>query len=329
MIFTSPETAMLMAFSMLKGVGPAALRKIVAIPNFLEFSIDEIAQLVPQISKSLMMSGAWTQALEMASDQLDQADKYGARVLSPFDEEYPKLLTQTRDDPLILYVKGNLGSAGGASIAIIGTRQPTTHGNYMAQRIAQFCAGQEWSVISGLAIGCDGIAHQSTLDAGGHTVAVLAHGLQMVAPTRHQKLAEDILESGGALVSQFRFGLKVIPQQYVQRDKVQAGLAHGVVMIQSDLVGGSLHASRAALEYGRWLAVPYPTEADRVSLEPKIQANLALAGDDEKTKSMILRCKISDLKRLVIIHGREEYAALLHLMEDSLRNNQKEIQSLF
>lgn len=329
MTFTSPETAMLMALSMLKGVGPAALKKIVAIPNFLGLSIEEIAQLVPQISKSVTIPGAWTQALEIASGQLDQADKYGARVISPFDEEYPRLLTQTRDDPLILYVKGNLGNTGGASIAIIGTRQPTEHGNYMAQRIAQFCVGQGWSVVSGLAIGCDGIAHQATLDAGGHTVAVLAHGLQMVAPTRHQKLAEDILESGGALVSQFRFGLKVMPQQYVQRDKVQAGLAHGVVMIQSDMVGGSLHASRAALEYGRWLAIPYPTEADRVRLEPKIQANMVLAEGDDKTKSVLLRCKISDLERLVIVHGREEYAVLLHLMEDSLRNNKRAIQSLF
>jgi DNA processing protein len=313
---TSPETAMLMALSMLKGVGPATLRKVVAIPNFLNSSIDDVVMKVPQLSKPLSAPDAWTNALEMASHQLDQAERLGARVISPFDSEYPVLLSRTRDDPLILFVKGNLGPKHLLSIAIIGTRQPTEHGRQMAQRFSQYCVSKEWSVVSGLAIGCDGIAHQATIDAGGHTVAVLAHGLQMIAPTRHQKLANDILESGGALVSQFRFGVKVMPQQYVQRDRVQAGLSQGVVMIQSDLVGGSLHASRAALEYGRWLAVPYPTEADRMRQDPKIQANITLAEADEKKKSALLKCTLSDLSRLAIIRSKEDYAILDNLMSN-------------
>jgi DNA processing protein len=91
---------------------------------------------------------------------------------------------------------------------------------------------------------------------------VLAHGLQTVAPRQHQSLADDILAGGGALLSEFPFGRPPLPPQFVKRDRTQAGLAQGVVMIQSDVRGGSLHAARAALVYQRWLAVPYPTGKD-------------------------------------------------------------------
>lgn len=304
-----------MALSLLKGVGPAALRKVARIPKFLELSIDALAEQVPAIGKSLNVAPhAWTEALETASQQLDLVEAHWARVLSPLDIEYPTLLAATKDDPFLIYVKGKFSTNPKRSIAIIGTREPTTHGQKTATRIAHFCADQGWSVVSGLAIGCDGIAHQATIDAGGHTVAVLAHGLQMVAPTRHQRLADSILDAGGALLSQFRFGLKVQAQQYVQRDRVQAGLAQGVVMIQSDVKGGSLHASRAALEYKRWLAIPYPTSADRDRKEPKVQANLLIVEGEEEAKAMLLRCTPSDLQRVLVLRSREDYSTLVGVM---------------
>ncbi len=306
---------MLMALSLLKGVGPAALRKVARISKFLDLSIDTIAEQVPAIAKSLNATPyAWTAALEIANLQLDLVEAHCARVLSPMDNDYPSLLAATKDDPFLIYVKGALSSRPERSIAIIGTREPTAHGQKTATRIAHFCADQGWSVVSGLAIGCDGIAHRATIDAGGHTVAVLAHGLQMVAPTRHQRLADSILESGGALVSQFRFGLNVQAQQYVQRDRVQAGLAQGVVMIQSDVKGGSLHASRAALEYKRWLAIPYPTSADRDRNEPKVQANLLIVEGAQEAKALLLRCTPSDLERVLVLRSREDYSSLAGIM---------------
>ena len=307
---------MLMAMSFMRGIGPVALRKVSRIPNFLNFPIDDIAELVPAVGKALQyMPNAWTNALEAASHQLDLLETHFARVLSPLDNEYPLLLAATKDDPFLIFVKGALPPDPRRSIAIIGTREPTVHGQKTATRIATFCADQGWSVVSGLAIGCDGIAHRAALDAGGHTIAVLAHGLQMVAPTRHEKLAQSILDAGGALMSQFRFGTKVMPQQYVQRDRVQAGLAQGVVMIQSDVKGGSLHAARAAIEYQRWLAVPYPTSSDRDHKEPKVQANLIIAEGEESNKSMLLRCAPPDLDRVIVLRSRESYSLLTDLMQ--------------
>lgn len=306
----SPATGKLLAISMLSGVGPSSLRELAALPSFKLDTIESLASRNKRLANALDVDSAWSAALSMAEQQLDHADTAGARILSPFDEEYPQLLAGTKDDPFILYVKGKLASEPEKSIAVIGTRQPTTHGAVITQRITEFLVQQSWSIVSGLALGCDAIAHQSALDAGGHTVAVLAHGLQTVAPSRHKKLAEEILASGGALVSQYAFGREVIPVQFVQRDKTQAGMAQGVVMVQSDREGGSLHASRAALSYGRWLAVPYPTQQDRERGEPKVQANLVIADGSTRDASDLLKCKDVDLHRVIVLRSKEDYGNL-------------------
>jgi DNA processing protein len=140
----------------------------------------------------------------------------------------------------------------------------------------------------------------------------MAHGLHTVAPARHRKLAEDILAQGGALVSEYRFGQAARPEQFVKRDRTQAGMAQGVVMVQSDLKGGSLHASRAALNYQRWLAVPYPTERDRANREPKVQANLVIADGTVEQREELLRCAASDLERTIIVRGKGDYPRLLN-----------------
>lgn len=307
----SSSTGKLLAMSMLKGVGPATLRKASQVFGFESKTVEQLAIDVPAL-KSALGGGAWSDALIKAEEQVELAERSGCLILSPLDEDYPKLLAATKDDPFLLWVRGTLAPAPEKSVAIIGTREPTEHGRLIAQRITRFFVEQGWSVVSGLALGCDGIAHQEAVDAHGHTVAVMAHGLQTVAPAKHRKLAEDILNSGGALVSQYPIGRDAIPQQFVQRDKTQAGMAQGVVMIQSDLQGGSLHASRAALDYGRWLAVPYPTPPDREKNEPKIQANLLLAdGNDERRRELLKLKDDQALERVLILRGKEDYSRCL------------------
>lgn len=311
MSIVSDRTRLLLAFSMLKGVGPAALRKVAAHEAFKTKDLSAIAAAFPQIARAQESTEAWSRAQENAEKQVEEARFHDARILSICDPEYPKLLSSTKDDPAILYVQGNLSPNPHNSVAIIGTREPTAHGEVIAVRITQFFVEAGWSIVSGLAIGCDAIAHRAALDANGHTVAVLAHGLQTVAPARHKQLAADILSAGGALVSEYPFGQGVQKQNYVKRDRTQAGMAQGVVMIQSDLKGGSLHASRASLDYNRWLAVPYPTEKDRENREPKVQANLAIAEGAESQRADLLRCSVSSLNRIVILRSRADYMILL------------------
>lgn len=309
----SIPTRVLLTLSALKGVGPAALKKVAAIPSFWECSLDEWAAAVPQIARAIdgQQETAWKTAQEWTNAQEDAADKHRSRIISAVDDDYPQLLAATKDDPFLLYVKGKLAPDPERSVAIIGTREPTPHGVLIAKRITQFFAEQRWSVVSGLALGCDSIAHQAALDAGGHTVAVMAHGLQMVAPSRHKKLAQDILDAGGALVSEYPFGRDAMGSQFVKRDRTQAGMAQGVVMVQSDLKGGSLHASRAALDYKRWLAVPYPTDKDRDNAEPKVQANLMIADGVDAQRADLLRCPLDALRLVEVVRGRDDYLKLV------------------
>jgi len=307
----SAATEKLLALSMLAGIGPATLKKIASVQGFESISVEKLSEKFSVLYKSLSAPGAWELALEDAAKQIASAEKYGARIVSALDDEYPKLLAATKDDPFILFVRGRLHTFPEKSVAVIGTRQPTQHGEIIARRITEYFVDQCWSVVSGLALGCDGLAHRAAIDAGGHTVAVLAHGLQTIAPSQHRKLADEILESGGALVSEYRFGQGALPQQFVKRDRTQAGLAQGVVMIQSDVKGGSLHASRAALDYDRWLAVPLPTSTDRANQEPKVQANILIAEGAWSEKATLLKCHRSKLDSILIIKTKEDYPKML------------------
>lgn len=296
---------------MLKGIGPVTLRKITGMADFETASNDSIATLFPSTAGMLRDSHAWNLALEAAEQQMEQARKHCARILSPLDTEYPALLAATKVDPFLLFVRGTLAPEPGKSVAVIGTREPTRHGTVIARRISQYLVEHGWSVVSGLAQGCDAIAHQAVLDEGGHTVAVLAHGLHTVAPKCNKRLAEDILDKGGALVSEYGFGIEPQAHTFVKRDRIQAGMARGVVMVQSDHNGGSLHASRASLAYGRWLAAPYPTDQDRLSREPKVQANMTFAEGTEQERTGLLKCQTGDLERLIILRGRQDYPSLV------------------
>lgn len=314
----SSPTRKLLTLSMLKGVGPAALKKAANLPNFDILSIQSIGNIIPQIGKSSSDSSIIEDALARTEDQIEQAISFGASIISSVDCEYPALLTKTKDDPVILFIRGKLHDKPDDAVAIIGTREPTSHGILITTRITQFFTDNGWSIISGLALGCDAIAHQAAINAGGHTVAVMAHGLHTIAPSKHRKLADDILASGGAIVSEYPFGHGVQRQQFVKRDRIQAGLAKGVIMMQSDLIGGSLHASRAALDYGRWLAVPYPTTKDLESKQPKVQANLLIADGIDTDRANLLRCPLSSLNNIFILRGREDYAQLAKIDRDGI-----------
>lgn len=319
----SPQTLRLLSLAMLKGIGPAALKKVAAIDGFELMSIKELSDVVAPVARVLEVEpdSSWTSAQNAADMQVNAAKKHRARILSPLDPDYPRLLAATRDDPFLLYIIGMMAKVPEKSVAIIGTREPTPSGTIIAKRVtAAFCE-QNWSVVSGLALGCDAIAHQAALESKSHTVAVLAHGLHMISPSRHKELAYAILDGGGALVSEYPFGHGAQSQQFVKRDRTQAGLAQGVVMIQSDIKGGSLHASRAALDYERWLAVPYPTPKDVQRRETKVQGNLVIADGARQEKLALLRCPETALERVLILRDRVDILRLAGAEREDVREN--------
>ena len=306
-----------------RGVGPAAYQAIFDLYRKVG-SLEPVATSAHLHEKGLENAAraiesvdSWNSLEDLAGKQIEGASSADARIICALDSEYPELLRQTgTDSPGFLFVRGQLAPAGARSVAVIGTRKPTDHGRIIAQRLTQFLASQEASIVSGLALGCDAIAHKTALDAGAHTVAVLAHGLQTIAPKENRELAECIVESGGALVSPFPFGMFPTQTSYATRDKYQAGMSQAVVMIQSTLTGGSLYASLRALHYGRRLIVPYPTTQDLANNQESVAANLTLISREAETiinalkeagRQFIQKDIREGVRNILVLKSRNDY----------------------
>ncbi|RJF75609.1 HAD family hydrolase [Deinococcus cavernae] len=266
----------------------------------------------PRITKALQQPGAWEKASETAQQILTASTALDVHLMCPADPEYPPaLLGMGKEQPALLYVQGRLSALPG--LAVIGTREPTRHGLEVTRRITNHFA-PDHSIVSGLALGVDSMAHQAALQAGGHTVAVLGHGHGHTFPRQNAALAAEILESGGALVSEYPPHTPVLPHYFVERDRIQAGLADATIMVQTDVQGGSWHAARKALAYGRPLGYPVPTERDTAHEEEKIQGILLLEQGTPAQKVAQLKCREADLQRVFRISGREDYAAFSRLL---------------
>ena len=174
-----------------------------------------------------------------------------------FDAQYPPLLAQIPDPPLLVAYRGALHTLSLPTVAIVGARRCTQQGRRWAEQAAAEIAAAGACVVSGLALGIDGAAHHGALDARGATAAVLGSGLDNVAPLRHVRLAERILAAGGVILSEYPAGRPPLPAQFPERNRLISGLSMAVVVVQAGQRSGSLITARLALEQGRdVMAVP-------------------------------------------------------------------------
>jgi DNA protecting protein DprA len=194
-------------------------------------------------------------------------------VLGYFDAGYPDTLRRLGDAPAVVFVRGRFRPEA-RSVAVVGTRHPTEFGRRMAVTASSYAVEVGLGVVSGLALGCDTVAHKAALEAGGYTVAVLGGSLLTPEPASNRSLAERILESGGVLLSEAPPQVRPEPRTLVQRDRIQAALAEAVVVAQTGIPDGTLHTVRFAIEQGRALIVPRPSSPE--SEHPKSAGNLAL-----------------------------------------------------
>ncbi|AUA31308.1 MULTISPECIES: DNA-processing protein DprA [Pseudomonas] len=315
---TSDDAYNALILSGLKGVGPSTIEKVLGLTSYPLKTTLELCEYAYELRKNSLTVEQYDEARRYADFQVDMAFKNDTRIISLLDAEFPKILVASGVRLAVLYVKGNIDALNIPSVAVIGTREPTAHGEEITKRITDWMVQQGWAIVSGLALGCDSIAHKQAIESGGKTVAVMAHGLQTISPSRNVELATSILSSDGALVSEFGFDIKPTPTNFVIRDKTQSALSRGVIMIQSDLVGGSLHASRAAIKDQRPLIVPFPTDKDIAHSESKISANLLLASDDAIGKCNLLKCVPAGLENLHVVRRKEEYGRMLEILSRGL-----------
>ncbi len=191
------------------------------------------------------------QPLSEAARELAKAQAAGCRLLTWDEPEYPARLREIYDPPFLLYVRGNIELLNKHVIAIVGARRPTPYGNQMAERLGKDLAARGLVVASGLARGIDACAHKGALSsAAGTTIGVLGCGIDVIYPKENKKIFEQI-EQRGAIVSEFPLGTFPAPQNFPIRNRIIAGMALGVVVVEGAQYSGSLITARLAMEFGR------------------------------------------------------------------------------
>ncbi|HDY73459.1 MAG TPA: DNA-protecting protein DprA [Candidatus Jorgensenbacteria bacterium] len=176
---------------------------------------------------------------------------------------YPYLLREITSPPSPLYYRGRLPERSEPLIAIVGTRKATARGKLFAKRLAQELAERRITVVSGLALGIDGAAHEGALLGGGKTIAVLANGLDSIYPREHRELAVRLLEQQGCIVSDYVLGTPPLPNQFLERNRIISGLCVAVVVVEAPARSGALSTARHAADQGRDVfVVPGPAESE-------------------------------------------------------------------
>lgn len=183
--------------------------------------------------------------------ELEKLIKYDVGYMTIYDKEYPASLKQAPDCPMILYIKGNPAVLSGNILGIVGSRKYTSYGQKYAYKFAKELTQSGLTIVSGMALGIDAFAHSGTVDGGGQTIGVLGCGLDKIYPVSNFQVGQEIIKSGGALISEFSLGTPPMKQNFPARNRIIAGLSLGVLVIEAAKQSGALITAYQALEYNR------------------------------------------------------------------------------
>ncbi len=255
-----------LAFGQVPGLGCVGFRRIAeffADPTDAFFSGRGVLRGVPGLSPAavggLLAFSAW----DRLADEMRRVPEAGARLVRYSDAAYPERLRAIPDPPPVLYVRGSPEAAGRAAVGVVGSRAPSEYGREMTRLLCGGLASAGIAVVSGLARGIDGEAHETALSRGGGTVAVLGSGVDVLYPPEHGDLCRRI-EERGAVLSEHPLGTRPLPHHFPARNRIISGLSLGVVVVEATERSGSLITARWALEQGREVfAVPGPAGASR------------------------------------------------------------------
>ena len=255
------NTTLLLLLTLIPGIGPARIKALSAhlqnLHDVLQAEVDGLMQvpgigepLARQIYDFLHHTETRQKAIQAAEEQIHQAERYRAKLITILDSDYPPLLKQIYDPPPCLFVRGELPSASTPGLAVVGTRNASEYGTKCTALFCRELASYGIVVYSGLAFGIDMAAHRATLENGGTTVAVLASGVEQIYTDPNGKLWPKIIEHG-ALISEEWIGSELVPAKFPKRNRIISGISAGTLVVESDLKGGALITAAAALEQNR------------------------------------------------------------------------------
>ncbi|MEZ4674686.1 MAG: DNA-processing protein DprA [Caldilineaceae bacterium] len=247
-----PPKAYWIGFNKVPGIGAtrltALLERCGSIEEAWKASIQQMqsAGLDKRSQTNLLQARRELDLLE----EWQRAEKLNVTVLTWDDTEYPNNLREVDNPPPVLYVRGQLTVQDTVAIAIVGTRRASAYGREVAHMAATEFAHNQVTVVSGLALGVDAIAHKAALSANGRTVAVLGSGVDQLYPAQNRALAEQII-ANGAVISEYPLGTRPEAGNFPPRNRIISGLSRGVVVIEAGQQSGSLITASFAADQGR------------------------------------------------------------------------------
>jgi len=256
----------LVALNMIEHVGPVRVRQLLEFfgeaPAILKASKSQLLKVRGIGDDTAEAIAAWEQSVDLGAE-LKRIQEFGCHILVQTDEDYPELLRQIYDPPIVLYVKGQLTTKDKNAVAMVGSRQTTHYGLEVARKLAYQLAYVGVTVVSGGARGIDTAAHQGALTSKGRTIAILGTGINIIFPSENVDLFERIA-ANGAVITQFPFNRAADKQSFPIRNRIVAGMTLGTVVVEAHLTSGALITSNFATEYGRQVfAVPGRIDSPR------------------------------------------------------------------
>lgn len=246
------DTHYYLGFNLVPGIGPARLDRLIAFFG----SLEEAWHAEPS---DLMMAGldgrtvdallAVRRTRDLEVD-VERATSAGIRLISRDDPAYPSLLRQLVNGPPLIYVRGTLTDNDRWALAVVGTRQASNYGRDVTRKLVTDLASAGVTIVSGLALGIDAVAHQAALEAGGRTLAVLGSAVDQVFPMTNRPIA-DAIRGQGAIISEYPIGTPPAPANYPPRNRIISGLSLGVLVVEAPARSGALITVQFALEQGR------------------------------------------------------------------------------
>ena len=243
------------------GIGPARIRSLIASFGSAEAALRAPVQRlvkIPGIEQQMALRIKELSNSKYVSDKVNYIEKNHIRVMTCWDENFPKRLKTIYDPPVIFFYKGDLSILDSPTIGIVGTRNPSSYGKMITEKLCYDLSTYDFTVISGMARGIDTIAHQTVLNHHGKTAAIMGSGIDIIYPPENKKLAAKISEEG-LLISEYMIGAIPDPGNFPRRNRIISGLSLGILVTEAGMKSGALITAYQALDQNREVfAVPGP-----------------------------------------------------------------------
>ncbi len=252
MELTNNDLKYWVGFSLIPGIGRVRLTQI---ENHFGNLVDAWKATPAELKQSGLDDGSIRAVTSYSTKisleaELEKLDRYGVKVLTYHDPDYPSRLKEIYDHPPVLYLRGSLLPEDEWCLSVVGTRRATVYGRQVTEEIVTDLARNKITIVSGLAKGIDTVAHHSALEAGGRTLAIFGCGLDIVYPSENAELARRIMQQG-AIISEYPLGTKPKPEHFPRRNRIMSGLSLGVLVIEAGDTSGAMITAHLALEQNR------------------------------------------------------------------------------